>query len=185
VSLFGNEADVAHPKSVYLVAWIIWVWAYAQYIVWFIDVAAWRNFRDAIDTHCRQMLGARAAVEPAPKWAADQAYASISRQLNPDLYQREILFLRKYTPTSSETSRINPRTVNIEVRATMYLPNNRGYIDSGSAVRYEMEIADSDWRRQMVRSTLWILITRRFTLEYFAPFAIGLLPVAIWLYAIP
>jgi hypothetical protein len=185
VNILGNEADIANSGSVYLLAWIVWGWAYAQYVVWFIDVHAWPDFLRAVNAHCRGTLGHKATTADPPAWASEQVRESLVPQLGQALVSGPdtiIRYMRVYAGNPDEERRRDPRTVNIHLRASVLLRDRRGYVDSPATVRYEVPVAESEWTRQIWLSTLWMIVTRRFTLEYFAPFAIGLTPVGMELH---
>jgi hypothetical protein len=186
VNILGNEADITNPGSVYLLAWIVWGWAYAQYVVWFIDVGAWSDFLRAVTAHCRGTLGHKATTADPPEWASEQVRDSLVPQLGQALVSgpdTEIRYTRTYAGNPYEEHRRDPRTVNIHLTASVLLRDRRGYVDSPNTIRYEVPVTESEWTRQIWLSAVWILLTRRFTLEYFAPFAIGLIPVWLAVYA--
>jgi hypothetical protein len=178
INLLGNEAEVTDPRWVFILAWIIWAWAYAQYVVWYIDIAAWASFRQAVFAQCRKMLGRKAEQEPIPQWLREQLYGGLARQTGQFSQSLETTkYVRKLFNVPGEED-YAVRVINVVVTAYAQLPDQRGHVQS-ETVRFEREITPDEWQRNFRISLITILLTRRFVLEYFAPFAIGLLPVII------
>jgi hypothetical protein len=72
ISLFGNSADIRNAHRVAVLEWIVWAWAFAQYLVWFRDVGAWRDFRNAIDEDTAGSLGRDVEGEEPPDWVKEK-----------------------------------------------------------------------------------------------------------------
>ena len=185
VNIFGNEADIHNPHWIYAIAWIVWVWAFAHYVVWYRDIRAWESCRDAIVADCWEQLGKRAALGEPPEWIKSELDRKLYDQRNEQqLYYpltEAIEYLRRHEAARSDPFVRSQKTVNVFVTASTLLPDDRGHLVTGES-RYEVPVSNDEWRRQLRRSMLTVLLTRRFTLEYFAPFAIGALPVVLWVY---
>ncbi|HWG75567.1 MAG TPA: hypothetical protein VN660_02105 [Steroidobacteraceae bacterium] len=177
LTLLGNTAPIAHPERVAMLAWIVWAWALLQYLVWFHDVEAWRDFKQAIVKDCETRLGNRLAGEAIPMWLKGQLRAEFaSRHASPDRLEN-IRYVTAYSAVHGDGIR-RERAADILATAYIRLPDHKGE-DQTSQVRFEREILTKEWRNQYIISLLRILITSRFIPEYFAPFAIAFVPVAV------
>jgi hypothetical protein len=184
ISLLGNEATIPHPEQVGWIFWIAWAWALAQYIVWFKDAGAFREFRTAVNDACAKHLGEAAVDEPMPKWLIDdlgknlvQKLANNAPVLSP---QAEVKFHQSFLSFVGDGKK-RPRVANVLGDAYVRLDDQRGEATAGE-IRYEVVISKDAWRRRNWIETFNVLLSSRFTLEYFAPFAIALLPVGVAIY---
>ena len=180
LTIVGNTATIDHPEYVTPLAWIVWGWAFAQYIVWYRDVGAWREFRQAIVHNCEQRLGRKVATEPIPQWLTTQLLNELRPSLPSGPTLPDIRIIAEFSRIHGDGERVE-RAADIEASAYARLPEQRGEARVGP-VRFEREIGASEWREYMVASSVWVFLTRRFTLEYFAPFLIGAMPVVMWLW---
>jgi hypothetical protein len=180
VSLLGNSADIPYPHQVIWILWTIWAWSIAQYVVWYVDVGAWKEFRQAVADDCAHTLGEAAAKKDLPQWLQDALAAQVGTQLKHSSYS-DLLMSIKYHSWYTEmhgNGKDKTRIANVVSQAYVRLPDQRGEVTS-TDIRIEVEILDEEWRRAIQRSTLKKLLTSRFLLEYFAPYVIGLIPVAV------
>jgi hypothetical protein len=184
INLLGNEAEIPHPEQVGWLFWIAWAWALAQYLVWLKDVGAWREFRSAVDDACGKHLGEAAALEPIPEWLVKDLNKQLLDKLAGSralLTSKEVVkFHQRFTQLDGDGKK-KPRVANVMADAYVRLKDRRGEALAGET-RYEVEIPEDVWRQRNWRETIIVLIFSRFTLEYFAPFAIALLPVGVAIY---
>ena len=177
VNVLGNEAGINNQAFVGVLEWILWLWALAQYTVWFNDVGAATALRQAISDHCERSLGERVAAEPIPQWTkADTANElrnrnAVFRGLPDDAFKYQATYMQ----THGDGKALD-RAADIQVVAVMRLPDQRGE-DRSAARRFERVITADEWNSQWAVSRRHMLLHSRFLLEYFAPFAIAALPV--------
>ncbi len=127
---------------------------------------------------CEKNLGAKVAKEEISQWLREQLAAQLKNQTTPENFSN-IKYIANFSGMHGDGQQ-RERAADIEARAYVRLPDQRGEACAG-AVRFEREIQRNEWRRHMVVASLRTIFTRRFTLEYFAPFLIGLLPTALWI----
>jgi hypothetical protein len=175
VSLLGNSSEIPHPEQVNWIIWIIWAWAFAQYTVWYRDVGGWSEFRSAVADACAKHLGEAAARKPLPLWLKTQI-GDQGWQNTPYGDLRDQIKYHSYFTGIEGDGKGKARVANIVTHAYVRLPEQRGQTKSPD-IRFEVEIADKEWRRYSRIATIKILLTSRFLLEYFAPFFIGSLPI--------
>ena len=176
ISILGSTASVQHPERIAFLAWIVWAWALAQYIVWFRDLGALSEFRAAVCDDCALYIGKRAETDRLPDWLANQLRDELAQKLQTARDVLKIAYVPKFVDVTGD-ARVLGRTANILVTALARTANN--YTESTGALRYERPISASEWRWAMARAWVQVLVTRRFTLEYFAPFPIALLPLVM------
>lgn len=179
IIILGNVADLDHPERVMLIAWVLWGWALAQYIVWLRDVAAFTEWKQSIDESCSRSIGKELANEPLP--------AAVKSRLERDLFQQIpthtldtslIRYTRTYIGIHGDGS-VRDRAVDIQAHAFFRLPENQG--EAIADIRYEKIVVIRAWRWRYWRQIVWVSVSQRFVLEYIAPFLIAFLPVYIWL----
>jgi hypothetical protein len=183
ISFLGNSADVPHPKQVIWIIWIVWAWSLAQYIVWFRDVGAWSEFKDAVSGTCAKHFGELAAAQPLPQWLIDQLAEQVRSQLRMSPYGdlvSKVQFYSRFSNIEGDGKK-KDRVANVLSQAYVRFPDRSGQATSPET-RIEVEISDADWRKYSRIATIRILFTSRFLLEYFAPFLIGTLPVLAAIY---
>jgi hypothetical protein len=175
VSILGNSAEIRHPEHIAVLAWIAWVWALVQYVVWFRDVGVWKEFMDTIREECSQRLGRRIAQKPISERARDQ----LARELANTLGASELKGLEyraKFTNIDDAGGEVG-RAAQIECTALVRLPDH--YVGRSSTLRIEIPITSGQWRGQFLQSAILTLVSRRFVPEYFAPLLIALLPLIV------
>jgi hypothetical protein len=179
VSVLGNQAVIHNQALVGVLEWILLGWALAQYTVWFNDVGAARELREAITDHCERSLGERVAREPIPKRIKAAAFQDLVNQ-EPAVAALPAEQL-KFQPTYKEMhgDGLNrDRAADIEAVAFFRLPEQRGEFHSARH-RFERVITPEEWDSQWKVSRRAVLFRSRFLLEYFAPFCLALLPIVI------
>lgn len=155
-------------------------WAYAQYIVWFIDFGVRQSFWLAVRLHAKASIGQLlAATIPVPPNIQDNVIGQLRNQIgdSPLLASAQLTRAAVMVPNEAD------HTVNINVSATLWVPDRSDYLGTGTH-RFVAQISEAEWRSQVLWSAVVIFVTRRFTFEFFLPFVIGLLPVGAWLYPI-
>ncbi len=174
VSILGNSATIKRPEQVIVLIWIAWIWAVVQYLVWFRDVGGWSEFVRASTEDCIQRIGRKALLEPIPEW--------LKKQLADDLGKR-----LQHTSNGAIGYSVSYKDVNgggqttdwaLQMYAEAHVRSDNHYLEVAGPVRFERPIPRDEWQRHLRRSMILALLTRRFIPEYFAPFAIALLPVA-------
>jgi len=181
ISLFGNSADIRNADRVAVLEWIVWAWAFAQYLVWFRDVGAWRDFRNAIEEDTSGSLGRDVEGEEPPDWVKEKLLGQLMTKLG---QVAPVMGVRDFVPKFTSMQLLGRdvgRVANVEVTAIMRQPDDTGYTIA-EMIRIERVIEPSRWRRRARLSTISVILTRRFTLEYFAPFAIACVPVTVWVW---
>jgi hypothetical protein len=175
LNILGNVASINNPERVALLGWAVWAWAVAQYCVWYKDIGAWRAFRQAIIDDCEQKLGRRVATEKIPDWVKETLRKEVTPQAPAEL-ANAVRYTAVFQGMHGDGKTL-ARAADIVASAHIRLPDQRGEV-SGQKLRFEREIQPNEWRRCLANSTVNVLLTRRFALEYFAPFLIALLPFA-------
>jgi hypothetical protein len=178
LTILGNTAPIDHPEYVTPLAWIVWAWAFAQYIVWYRDVGAWREFLQAVVDDCEQRLGRKVASEPIPQWVEVDLRSNLGPSLPASQDRSTIRVVAEFARMHGDGVRV-VRAADIEASAYARLPEQRGEARAGP-IRFEREIGAGEWRKHMVGGAVRVFLTRRFTLEYFAPYLIGAMPLAVW-----
>jgi len=179
VSVLGNQALIHNQALVGVLEWILLVWALAQYTVWFNDVGAARELRQAISDHCERSLGERVAREPIPDWTRNDVinHLKSNQSVAQALPEDQLKFRASYMQMHGD-GKIIERAADIEVMAILRLPHQRGEVQSPKW-RFERVITADEWDNQWKVSRRAVLIRSRFIPEYFAPFALALVPVVI------
>ncbi len=175
VSIFGNTATIKHPEHVNILIWVAWMWAVVQYAVWFRDVGASKEFLEAITGDCIQRLGNKASMEPVPEWLQNQLAAELKNRL-PKTSHADIHYIVKSIGINGDGRKID-RALQMTGEAHTRLPND--YLETAGPIRFERPISRREWRGHIVTAVALVLLTRRFFLEYFAPFVIAVLPFAV------
>lgn len=174
ISLLGNDAEIPHPEQVGWILWAAWLWAFTQYLVWFKDVGALNELREAVTTHCSERLGALVLKKDRPDWVESDLAQDLTHQ-NGQKAPAEFKFCSVFTEVDLDTEN-RSRVANIETYAYCTSATGRGRLIS-QTVRWETEISERLWRKFYWRAWAKVILTSRFLLEYFAPIAIGLSPV--------
>lgn len=174
ISILGNEAEIQNQALVSILEWTVWAWACLQYVVWFNDVGAAAKLRRAIVAECERRLGQVVEKEPLPDWVLAHTTEEIrNRQpVLPPLTNDKFRYEATYTGMHGSSEKI----ADIQVVAVTRVPD-QFYEERSSALRFERVITAEEWKNQWRMSQRHVLLTRRFVLEYFAPFVIALLPV--------
>jgi hypothetical protein len=120
INILGNVATIKDPSKVYLIAWIIWGWALAQYIVWFIDVGASRSFWLAVRLHAKESLGRlKVHTTEVPKRIVDNHMSNLTTQVGKySVRLKDVRFMRKVVPVPNE----DDQTVNLVVQSSVCVP---------------------------------------------------------------
>jgi hypothetical protein len=181
INLLGNSADIHNADRVAALEWAVWAWAVAQYIVWFRDVGAWQEFRNAIEDDTASSFGRDVERDEPPDWVKTKLLEQLMTKLGqvaPVMGVKD--FASKFTTMQSYGPNAD-HIANVEVTAFMRLPDDTGYT-MAEMIRIERVIEPVRWRARFRWSMLSVIVTRRFTLEFFAPFAIAGIPVAVLLW---
>jgi hypothetical protein len=176
VTILGNTATVQHPERITGLAWIVWGWAFAQYVVWFRDVGAWNEFWGAVIHDCEQSLCRRIEAEPVPEWLANQLRSELENRLG-SAERGDVKFVVRFADITGDGKQIE-RAAQVMCEAHARLAANQ-YDEVTGSTRFERLIDAREWRRHMIAAVVGVLLTRRFVVEYFAPFLIGLVPIGM------
>lgn len=178
INVLGNSARITHPEYAIKILWIFWALAYVQYVVWFRDAKLWHLFIGTISSDAEASLGRKIVKEDVPIWAKNQLESGIRPQLPPDTNSK-ISYVPKFCRVHGDGND-RKRSADLEVVAYAWLPHQKGEVSNGP-LRYEREIESSEWTKTFFKAAVIVLLTRRFTLEYFLPFVVGIFPVVVWL----
>jgi hypothetical protein len=173
ISLLGNQAAINNQSYVSIFEWVIWLWALAQYSVWFNDVGASRQLRQAIIDDCERTLGRRVATEPIPEKTKSSLMGEI-RNRHP-YRDDQFKYIASYARMHGDGIQID-RAADIEATAVVRLPDQDGE-DRAGPNRFERVISHEEWDAQWKSSRRKVLLGSRFLLEYFAPYMIAVLPL--------
>jgi hypothetical protein len=180
VNILGNSAVIKRPERVFFVCWVIWAWAFWQYVVWFRDVKGWTEFLAAIAEDTGLGLGRGAAATGSnPDWVIADLLQRLARHNLSDQLMMTVQYSREFMNITGDGKSAD-RVANVGVTAYVRLSDKRGEAREGP-IRIEEVLSPTQWRVHFVIHGMKVLFTRRFVPEYFAPFIIGLLPVALWL----
>ena len=178
VSLLGNEATIRNPSRVILIGWFIWAWAIVQYVLWYRDIGAWAQIRAATRIDCNSRLQLLMVKRPVPNWLESSLMTTL-RQTAGSNFELEKITL--HVEGARDIDPIGPQkiiAVHMFASATSRLPDQRGEIKAGPA-RYEADVTPEEFSQCNRRAWLSVLFTRSYVFEYLAPFAIGVLPIAV------
>jgi hypothetical protein len=168
VSILGNDAEIERPEAVQWLVWIVWAWALAQYVVWFHDVEAWSEFQAAARARAVRTLAEDLTRHPLPEW--------LQQSLHTDVTNRSGEPIAGYT-ASQQFVRLRPDgKADIEGSAIAYLSNEKGEVTAGP-VRFVREVDLQTWRSNRRVAYIYVMVTSRYFVEYFAPFVIAAIPV--------
>jgi hypothetical protein len=174
VSVLGNEAEIHNPSYVSILEWVVWGWALAQYSVWFNDIGAARQLRQAIVDDCEQTLGERVETEPIPQKTKTSLAGEIRNRHRP-LSDDQFKYVARYARMHGDGKHIE-RAADIEAIAVVRLPDQDGE-DRAGPNRFERVISPEEWDEQWKVSRRTVLLRSRFLLEYFAPYMIAVFPL--------
>jgi len=179
VSILGNEAVVKNEDRVEMLVIAVWIWAWVKYCLWFHDVGAWGEIANKAQMRLQDRLQEWGRDQQMPVEVRDWLVTDADSQTNgSDWQQRDHRFMVNVRGVSGDP--FGHAITVIHLTGTLLRTTDQINSYTSRDREYTLSLDSDIYRSFRRRAFAHTLFTRRYFVEYLAPFIIGAAPLFAW-----
>jgi hypothetical protein len=178
VDVLGNSATVHNPAGVMTIGRIVWILAFIVYVQWFNDVGAWAKTKAAYSSTRNGLLMRAMRAMPVPPALADKVRTATAEALATAWRNQGSEGEPRVSIRAQPVGVMLGLRMYYEVHAWIPMPTG-GEQGIGSTEHFDAPISKYVMISRSVLTFALVVAAKRYFSEYFAPFLIALLPLAV------